>query len=252
MKSSNEVLTVLNKITGGGENNTILGGYLANYAVGGNVEYKLKKTIADWEMNENKMKIAKEVLQLDDINEQELCAIVDEMLKLSDDDLVRALFNLANGNEPLRIALRKLYYTWDSLIEIILHIAEKKNIDVSEIINRAKYIKRGFCPYDILGRLNNLFTFPIGEVIDKINIDVTMSEMGIKSLENIKKISIIVDRPKIELTDVNNCIEVIITLYKNLYNHLLKLESNVINLAKNISDFCDKVENLGKIILKQY
>jgi hypothetical protein len=249
---------------GGGEIKLteVLGGYSANYAIGGNVIYKIKKNLVEWRLSKNKLKTANEILCLKNIGQEDICQIVKELLDLPDEKLIRALFKLVDGNEPIKLALHKLYFVLQDLTEAVLSIAVngKVNTDllnlneiidnvspeVANIIKNANYKHKGYCPLEPVTRIINLVEFPLDKIAEELNIKLFIPFNALELLNIKLQPGGYVLRPSVHSSSskIDECLDTLIHLYKNSIDLLINYENNTIQLAKNISNFSRYIQKI--------
>ncbi len=182
--------------------NMVLGGYGANYVVGGVTLHQIRSNMLEWKflpkntMMAKRIQTANEILNLPKFidNPKTLCAIIREIYNLSDEDLLSTLSKSLGIKVSLEIALRKLYYVWRDLIELTLVLLLKNNeVNVpkgSEILTNINIIEfqkspklkdiseklrtyehKGYCPHEPIVRILHLFTFPLQEVVTLLKKD---------------------------------------------------------------------------------
>jgi hypothetical protein len=270
----------------------ILGGYDANYSVGNNALYKIRGNILDWKLLPKKSNKLKQIQTVNDIlnlgkfidNPKTLCKIIKEIYNLPDADLMKALSKSLNLQEPLEIALRKLYYVWLDLIEFMLaFLLEEEHIDFSpsipilpninliefenastetkDFIKEAKkYEHKGYCPYEPTNRILNLFTFPLAKLIKilkktnpafMIGIDLNAVYHKIvdviqqSDIENKKIIIPVKERAAMPKEErLDLCMEKFIELYRTMYTYLEEQERIYIQLAKKVVEICKIIETI--------
>jgi hypothetical protein len=195
-----------------------------------------------------------------------LCGIIRELCNLPTKDILKFLSKSLNLAEPLEIALRRLYYVWSDLIEVALEILNnvKPPADLSDKIK--SYEHQGYCPLVPIKRIQHLFTFPIDEALEFIEIQCGASKkidfntayknvvVASTALVDINpaplfdiKIKICIPTNETVEATLDFHMDKLIELYKLLYSTLQKKEELYISNARLITKICDEVE---KIILE--
>lgn len=193
----------------------ILGGYAADYSIGGNALYKIRSNILDWKLLPNNASEKRRIQTINNIlnlgvvvDGPVLCGVIKELFIMPDKELSQVLIKNLGLKEPLEIALRKLYYVWLDMIEFLLAFllkqegvrdtdqliaADLKKIkfdtskkDLSAFLKKAyKYEHTGYCPCEPVKRIVNLFTFPLGDLIKLLQgRDATFSKIDIDDIYN--------------------------------------------------------------------
>jgi len=288
-------LGIENLYTGGSEElqNNIIGGYAANYSVGGTAVYKIRSNIMDWKLMPKQSSQQKKIATVNDIlnlgkfieNETTLCIIIKEIYNLSDQELIKALSKSLELTESLDIAFRKLYYVWMDLIEFTLYslieveeidspfidddksnnsiLAQLKDFELgdSKLMKKIQmYNHQGYCPCEPIKRINNLFTFPINDIIKYIKqidptfmIGVDLNEIYEKMIDIIKQVEIenkksiapIKERkPLPSKMELNTYVEAFIELYRTSLPALKQQEKKYISLSRHVIKICTLIENI--------
>ncbi len=273
------------KTLGGHEAKYVVGGMTLHKIQSNILEWNFlpKKAIM-----KKRLQTVNEILNLGTFidNPKTLCKIIKEIYNLPDDELLAVLIKSLGLKEPLEIALRKLYYTWYELIEAILVILFKtENIETPSGINILpninlinfnnfrelkdviekikKYNHKGYCPHEPVTRILNLFTFPLHDVIVFLEkkthsvsffinlnavrekISLIIEQINVKSLERIKRDDGFPNTDKLD-----ECMEKFLTLYRQTFSVLEKIEHNYINSAERIIEVCDVINSMLLSIIK--
>ncbi len=255
----------------------IIGGYSANYAIGGMAVHQIRNNLLDWKLLSDETKRIQTINDILNLGQyvddpKLLCAVIEEIYNLPNEDILKAMVKSLNLLEPLDIALRKLYYVWCDLMEFMLltllklenitvidfSLKDLKNIKtksykINEMID--KYDHKGYCPCEPIKRITNLFNFPMGEIVDEIKkiepsfmIDIDLNRV----YYDIEKIVKTIDNPPDDHIglrtkfdnkgDLNDCMEQFIGLYKIMLPALQKQEEHYIEKSKKVLEICNIIE----------
>ncbi len=142
-------LNAINKTFQGGASSTpttihMYGGSEGkNLVIEGNVLASIKKNVYDWEalkkyvVSGDLPKETKNKIIVDSINDilnppkyinstGKLIMLIEQLLKLSDDEIVVVIENSLNIQFPYEMAMQSMFYVWKDLIEYLLHVATIK------------------------------------------------------------------------------------------------------------------------------
>ncbi len=226
------------------------------YVVGGKAAFKAKSNIIDWEIYKDLGQKDKIVYVINDIlnipykidDPKKLTLLLNEINNLPKKDLIKVLTDSMELNEALVVALRRLYYVWADVIELLM---DKSNIKDPDLSN---YIHKGFCPYEPKERVLNILEYPIEQFLDKIDLEkVNFNEIYEKIKEIEKEIDLLLDK-SIDLKvlekskentinkDLEKNMDIFVENYKELFEDLQKQEEIYIALAEHIEKITDSIE----------
>jgi hypothetical protein len=257
---NSKIADEINEFLGGAvvSDSEVLGGYAANYSIGGTLLHNIRSNIIEWKYcsescdDKKKIKIVNDILNLSQPinNENDLCTLIYGILKLSDAELMEFLVRNLKIKEPLEIALRKLYYVWKDLIDLIVTIAE--------LGPGSEYVTTtlpGYCPYEPVTRIIALFKFPLDKVINiireknksfMIEIDLDHIYSSLKDIKPDNKKLFKFSKPVYDTSNKNIkvCMDHIMEIYKIAYPGLVEQEKYYIDQSKKIIEICAVIEGI--------
>lgn len=253
------------KILGGlninsSSNNQIIKAYSKNgetkCVVGGKAAFKVKSNIIDWQIYKDLGQKDKIVYVINDIlnipykidDPKKLSLLLHELNSLGKQDLIKVLRDSMELNESLVVALRRLYYVWADIIELLM---DKSKIKDPNLDN---YKHKGFCPYEPKERVLNILEYPIEQFLNKIEFEeINFNDLCNKLIEVEKEIpdkKEIIEEDKNEISHIslkNNLeqsMDIFIENYKNLFEYLQEEEEKYIFLSQKIEKITDIIESL--------
>jgi hypothetical protein len=254
------------------DNKNIIGGYGANYVVGG-ADFKIRDNNMDWSLMpkdyplDKKISVVNDILALQEYIDDPkiLCRVICVFFELPPRDLIKVLAKTLNLAKPIEIMLRKLYYVWLDLINMVLatyiehafsyaevekaltKTAESPIMLVQELDKKllGAYKHVGYCPYEPIVRVKNILTFPLSDVIKKVRrYDSTfLAHVNINTVYGdilgiVKQLNINLDVKKNHNSkcgkSLESCVDSFLGLYDKYHDTLISLESTYIAVAKQI------------------
>lgn len=228
--------------------------------VGGKAAFKVKSNIIDWQIYKDLGQKDKIVYVINDIlnipykidDPKKLSLLLNELNSLGKQDLTKVLRDSMGLNESLVITLRRLYFVWADIIELLM---DKSNIKDPNLDN---YKHKGFCPYEPTERVLNILEYPIEQFLDKIEFEkINFNNIYNELIEIEKEISNKIKYNNIEYKtedkteedkflgkDLEKSMDIFIENYKNLFDYLQKEEEQYIFLSQKIEKITDIIESI--------
>ncbi len=262
----------------------VLGGYNAKYMVGGETLYKMQNNILEWkllpkEAQKKQIQTINDILNLPKFidDPKVLCKIIKEIYNLPNKELIEVMTKSLSLKKPLEISLRKLFYVWQDLIEILMAtLLESENIQVPpdmDLLSNIKFIEfknnslfdnfikslnythKSYCPFDPINRILNILSFPLQKLISLIeektplfiNINDIYKEIK-KIVEQIKLVNnnkpeVVIEREDFgTANELNKCVEIFLKLYGKLFTSLEEREQHYIDISRQILKICSVIE----------
>lgn len=230
------------------------------YVVGGKAAFKVKSNIIDWQIYKDLGQKDKIVYVINDIlnisykidDPKKLSLLLHELNSLGKQDLTKVLRDSMELNESLVVSLRRLYFVWADIIELLM---DKSNIKDPNLDN---YKHKGFCPYEPTERVLNILEYPVEQFLDKIEFEkINFNDLYNELIEVEKEIPNKNEdedkqddededktKDKFPEDDLEKSMDIFIENYKNLFEYLQKEEERYIFLSQKIEKITDIIESI--------